>query len=393
VDSYLWSTGTVIIWIAFGYKVWNLRQDRQNVTLRLLCVALLYLALAFTFATPITYVGFDRIIGVPNLSRLMMQTFGVAYTLVIQRLLLSWIYPVAEARRRSRRWLWLCVPVLFVQVALFAGAPIHEEASNFAVRYGREPSVMALILVLGVCLTLTTADIVRLCWKFASLSGRPYLRVGLRLTGIGAGAGLVHWVVDVSRQFVRLAFWPREVVPIPDSVEQMLFTLSSFIGAALVATGLTIPAWGPRLSAALAWFGRYRAYRQLRPLWIVLYQASPEIALEVPSGRSDRWWAGDLDYRLVRRVVEIRDGRLALRPYLDGPATERASATARQAGLAGLELAAAVEAAAILEAIQAKRRGKPPADPGPDDIAGGADLNSEADWLGRVARAMSTSRG
>jgi hypothetical protein len=386
VDSYLWPAGTVILWIALGYKAWSLARDRQNVTLRLLCVTLVCLALAFTFATPITYVAFDAIVGVPNLSRLMMQTCGVVYTLVIQRLLLSWIYPADEARRRSRRWLWLGVPVLVIQLALFAGAPVPEEAPDFAVRYGHEPSVMALIFVLGVCLTLTTADIVRLCWKYATLAGRPYLRVGLRLTGIGAGAGLVHWVVDIIRQSVRLATWPSEVVLIPDSVEQMLFTLSSFVGAALVAVGLTIPAWGPRLSAALAWLRRYRDYQRLRPLWMVLYQASPEIALDVP--RSERWWVGDLDYRLVRRVVEIRDGRLALRPYLDIAAAEQAGDAARRAGLAGPELQAAVEAAAIAAAVRAKRSGQAPADPGPDDVTGGADLISEAAWLGRVAKAL-----
>ena len=388
MDSLLWPIGTAVFWIALGYRLWNLRRDPRNPTLRLLCWSLGMLALAFTFATPLLYVTFDRLVGVPNLSRLMMQTFGVVYTLVIQRLLLSWIYPPEEARRRSRPWLWLGIPALIAQVVLFAGAHVPVEDPEFLVRYGSQPSVMALTLVLGLCLTFTTADIARLCLRYASVCGRPYLRLGLRLTAIGAWAGLVHWIKDVILQAVRLATWPTEVTLISDSVEHQLFTLSSFIGAGFVAVGLTIPAWGPRLGAALSWLRRYRDYHRLRPLWMALYQASPEIALEPPADRPDRWQLRDLDFRLVRRVMEIRDGRLALRPYLDQATAEETALTLRRTGLADLDLAAAVEAASIVAAIRAKREGRPATDPGPAEVTGGEDLSSEAAWLGRVARAL-----
>ena len=54
-----------------------------------------------------------------------------------------------------------------------------------------------------------------------------------------------------------------------------------------------------------------------------------------------RWASlGDLDYQLIRRVVEIRDGRLALRPHLDGAAARAALVEAAHAELDWWALAA-----------------------------------------------------
>jgi hypothetical protein len=171
-----------------------------------------------------------------------------------------------------------------------------------------------------------------------------------------------------------------------------LYTALGIWSSLLITGGLTIPAWGPRLADALAWIGRYRAYRGLHPLWLALYRANPHIALDAPTASRDPLWIDDLDYRLVRRVVEIRDGRLALRRYLSTATAEHARRTGERAGLHGTALAAAVEAATIADAIRAQRERREPADPYTYEAAGGADLASETAWLGQVCRAMRDTR-
>jgi hypothetical protein len=94
----------------------------------------------------------------------------------------------------------------------------------------------------------------------------------------------------------------------------------------------------------------------------------------------------DVGFRLYRRVVEIRDGRLALRPYFDHRAAEYARALCQEARLSDEEATAVVEAASLAAAVRARALGRTmdqPASLAP--TPGGADLASERIFLQRVA--------
>jgi hypothetical protein len=94
--------------------------------------------------------------------------------------------------------------------------------------------------------------------------------------------------------------------------------------------------------------------------------------------------------RLHCRVIAIRDAMLTLTPYRDPQVALAAAVAARARGLTGQDRAAAVEAAVLSRAIQAKKAQLPrPRSPGatrplpsPD-----GDLRSETEWLAGVARA------
>ena len=66
-----------------------------------------------------------------------------------------------------------------------------------------------------------------------------------------------------------------------------------------------------------------RTYRQLYPLWRSYYEAEPSIALDGATAESPFAAAGlrDIEPRLYRRVIEIRDGMLAVRRY--APSSQR----------------------------------------------------------------------
>ena len=99
----------------------------------------------------------------------------------------------------------------------------------------------------------------------------------------------------------------------------------------------------------------------------------------------------DLKFLLYRRVVEIRDGIVALRPYRD-PAAARAALERCQAEGLDEETPIVVEAAVVAVAVDARHSGRL-GDPrsAPINPIGGADLPSEVLALERLARCYTRS--
>ena len=124
------------------------------------------------------------------------------------------------------------------------------------------------------------------------------------------------------------------------------------------------------------------AYWRLRPLWMALLRAVPEV--ELP----ERGSVFGIRWRLLRRVVEIRDAELALRPYWRADVAARASAAARTAALSAGAEAAVVEAAIVMDAVDARVQGRQPSPaPAPEGLwlAGGDDLHAEVGRLVQVS--------
>lgn len=381
-------------WSACLYKLRDLRHDRRNPTLRALCGAIALPALAFTLAPPWVYLRVDHALGIANLATLMIYGCVVVHSAIAQVLLLHWTYPPEQARRRARWRLLVGGLALATMITLFLLASVPQERpTDFDARYAGTPPVGAFLVVFFTAFAVGLAGIMRLCWRYARAAGRLWLRRGLRLTAVGAGFALAYCgcklVYVVGRPLGEdLPAW------------NLAAPVCAAIGAPLLSVGLTIPGWGPRLSALGARIDRYRSYRELQPLWLALCQSMPEIALVPPtSATRDRFAFGDVDFRLYRRVIEIQDGRLALRPYLAGGVAATARQLANAAGLVGDQLQAAVEAASLAAALRAKASeqdemgattlgeagGEPAGHPG------GADLSSEIAWLVQVARAFDRS--
>jgi len=99
-----------------------------------------------------------------------------------------------------------------------------------------------------------------------------------------------------------------------------------------------------------AWL--WSAYWRLYPLWHLLRQAVPEI--ELPLGPGMRW---NIRYRLHRRIIEIRDALLVLRPYSIRIIIKLATAMARESGLSAEQISAVAEAAMIVSALRSRRCG------------------------------------
>ena len=98
---------------------------------------------------------------------------------------------------------------------------------------------------------------------------------------------------------------------------------------------------------------------------------------------------------LYRRIVEIRDARLRLRPWFDDETSSLAQQQAANAGLSGIDADAAVEAAVLRAALAAHAAADTPRQTGISNAEPTSaearwldkgDLAAESRWLGAVAR-------
>jgi hypothetical protein len=195
------------------------------------------------------------------------------------------------------------------------------------------------------------------------------LLAGRLLLNDGSGITLdLRLVPDLSPEIARLILGDdTQIAGTEDEAERLVFRAMDHAHRRL-----------PGLAAR-------RLLRQLRPLHAALLFAVPEAArAEVPGRPGPR-------VRLHRAVVEIREAALALRPYVDPEMVAVARKVVHMGGLAGDEVAAAVEGSVLAAALRARGSGQPARSRG--GVPGwqhmpGPDLPSEAAWLARVARAF-----
>lgn len=381
---------TVLAWAAVMYKLPALRRSPRDAALRAYWLTLLSLALSLTLLLPPVYLAVGRVIGEPNLARLLGNGLALVASWSVQAFLLHLNFPGDRATRGIRRAGWVLVGSLSLMVVLFTLAPLDEAALDFTRRYGATPFILEYRLVFMAYLGLALVTVVRLSWRYAALSsGRPALRLGMRLVAAGGVVGLgyaAHEGLFVLAHRLGLPY------PVPQAEIITQVFIAGAVG--LTITGSTMPSWGPRVGipALCRRVSRYATYQRLRPLWLALYRACPEIALLPPrSALADALTVRGLGFCLSRRVVEIWDGRLALRPYLDARDLERARALCERAGLLEEESRVEIEAAGIAAALRAKAAGrlagKMVSPPSPD----GPDLDGDAAFLARVALAYEHS--
>ncbi|MGD9891550.1 MAG: MAB_1171c family putative transporter [Dehalococcoidia bacterium] len=382
----------VLAWAAVAYKLPAFRRGPHHTVRCAHWLTLLCLALALTVLLPPIYVRLDHLSSIPNLSRLLSNSLMLVACWTAQAFLGHLNRADERARLLIRRSGWALVCALVLMAVLFARAPVEveEEAVDFTGRFGNAPFVMEYRLVFLASLFLALVSILRLASRFARAFDRPALSLGLHLVALGCLVGIGYAAHEGLRiTTLRLGFGE----PLPAS---SLITRALVAGAVvLTLMGSIIPAWGARagIPALYRWVSRYRAYRRLYPLWRDLYQANPEIALlPAPSALADALTVRDLGFRLYRRVVEIRDGHLAVRPYLDPATAVSAQRLCQNAGLSGEEASTAIEAASLAAALRARAEGQLPlSNPVAPTTLGGADVRSEVAVLERVAHSYKRS--
>ena len=351
----------------------------------------LFFALIFTTGWAVVWDRLDSWTGLPESNTLIAMCLVVCYSASALVLLQLWSYTPDLARRRARITITAAVLVLTVMIALFLRSDTaHHHQTSFKAWYGGSVEYEAYLLIYLLAFTAVEIEVIRLCRRYAKLTTRSWLRTGLITTSVGAVIGLLYAIT-------RLADIAAARAGLDLSRMEDLAEVGAGLGALLVMIGLTLHWWGPRISTLLQRGRRLIGYARLRPLWASFYALDPSIAFDdqrrADSGRvrgkakAAKRVLKDLEYHVARRVVEIRDGILTLRPFQDPDVAQRARAHYSHRGLTGDDLDAAVIAAQIHTALDAHgplpRRQQPPS-PAADNNP--ADLDTELTWLVKVTK-------
>ncbi len=378
----LWVTAApaALAWGAVAYKLPSLARSPAAPALRAYFRALLCLAMSMTLLVPTLYRMVGTWTGEPNAARLFSDCIGLVMAWNAVTLLLYQAHgdDPPGAQRLARRRPLVLVAILVAEVTLFVLAPLDVPAVDFVARYGDEPSAVAYLALGLSAIGWMTIDVARACWRHGAKLEGDLLRFGVRWVAAAGVLGFLYAAYNVAYIVAKLA--GVGALPAPTGVSRALLGSAT----ALIAIGSTMPDWGHRVSR---WARHYRALRRLHPLWTELCRAAPHVALaQPPSAFVDAVQVRDIEFRLYRRVIEIRDARLALRPYLHHAAGVAADAAARRCGLSGRAADAFVEATNLAAAARARAAGATAgqdAESGPPN--GGQTFDDELAWLLLVA--------
>jgi hypothetical protein len=382
VKGVIYPICAVLSWAAMLWRLRLFRKSGEPATLTIV-VCLGLAGMVFTSSTPAVSAWLDRVVGIPNVGAFCIHMSAVALSFAIQVQVVNWAYDRETARPKVRTRLVVLGAVIAVMTVLFVLMSQPSRQDHYLLS-GAEAGGTPFTLYLGFYLAALGVGYsvsARMSWQFATVCREPWLRRGLRVAAVGFAMTLLY-VVTGARLGAN-----------PESYE---FLVPVFSGLSLLLTlvGLSLPASGPRLSALAAGVRRWRDLRRLEPLWQAFYDAVPGIALDPPQpGRWRPRVPREVGLRLLRRVVEISDGRLAVAPYVPASVAPAARARAEAAGLRGEELAAVVEASRIAAGLAALRRRDEPVRGGAPAGAtpGGDDLPAEVVRLVRVTRAFTSS--
>ncbi|QKW53568.1 MAB_1171c family putative transporter [Streptomyces buecherae] len=337
-------------------------------------------ALAFASYAPLFEDAIEAV--VPHVARLLSNCASLAAATAVVAISFQLNLEAAEARRRIRLRLLLLAASACGMTALF----VYEQMSH------RSARVYALYVLLFISyLGFAVVDFLLQAVRQSKSSRRISLRIGLRTAAGGCVFALVYVAYKLT-VLVSLGLG-YQLVPAGSKCSSLVaapcvFSVTSpALAVLLICLGLTLPAIVYPLSQARRRRWEMRSFDALGALWRDLTAAVPGVVLS-PAGSADH----DTDFLLQRRVIEISDGILVLRPYRSRAVQEaalRVFDTRTEVG------AAAVEAAVVKVALAAFTTGELPEEAAPPFSGAGPrkDLRADTEWLLLVATAYAAHPG
>jgi hypothetical protein len=362
--------------VAALYRVPRSRETRPSDWALSGTLAALALGLALKAPGPYQTVGDAA--GVPHLARVVVDSCALLSAFGTQIVLLHMLRPPEQARVSMRRRAGVAsAAVSLMALAFLVADPVAGDADAQRM-HAADPGLLQFRILYLAFLTWAFIDIARLCWRFAALADERLMAVGLRCIAAGGTVGLAYVMAGV----MQLAGAAHDDVGAVEAARQ---ASNALIGLAtvLVVIGSTMPAIAARRQGPTSTHAPGEA---VESLWSSLTSALPDVVLTV-----DRTSAAEETYR---RVIEIEDARLALRPLRTREVQMAADWAVRRHGVDPSERSAALEAAALALAVYCRSAGVWCGARGAEtapllhvvELPEDRDLQSEIDWLSSVGR-------
>lgn len=394
-----WEVGgfalATLLWATWIARLLSLQQGSGDRAQWRECGSFLAAALCLTLQLPTVAATVDRLIGVFDLARLIGNVAGIVAAWLFYPCMLRLWTPMASGRDvLASGWLMLGTVAALIGIFILFPArvnmspPPQYPPSPFTIYHQSLAYSLVYLGYLGAIVFRMLVLTIREGSRVARARATPQrLRRQLAAQALGWAAGVGFAIHESLHALLRqqgLAY------PLRDP--------------ALVSNGLLIVAvlgvTGGDLGTPWRWLAQYRSYRRLYPLWHLLRTTTPTIALTAlfSPPRSVTGDAARLDriaLRRLRRVIEIRDGMLAIRPYCDPLTATEAGELCQQAELDGAKRHAVVEAAMLVVAsrvtpVTAHNRRTTGEDWVPDFVSP-SNFEDEVAHLERVSSAVARS--
>ncbi|EMD25739.1 MAB_1171c family putative transporter [Amycolatopsis azurea] len=311
--------------------------------------------LSMAAALAISAEGTVRLLGDDLLPRLVTN----ALQLLAMRALVQLVRSTRSPEKPTAFWpIVVCWTLMVLCYLDFAPHRFEAGTSGFQWRWSIVAYQVVLTAYAVTCLVMFIRTLAR------SAAGRPRgtFRTGLRIL-VCAAAATIGWVL-----FSGLPSLWLEITDLADLDFLPRARLLGLCAMVLWVLGGLFTTWDGALRLARAWKG----IRAVTPLWKELVAAQPQIALPVRH---------DLEFTLYRRVIEIRDGLLALRAHVPPHLGDWLRTPVDEPTRAAAELAAAL---VMREAGKSwPHRPRRDAHPG---------IREESAWLSAVSSAFKHSR-
>ncbi|HWU10813.1 MAG TPA: MAB_1171c family putative transporter [Streptomyces sp.] len=343
----------IIAGLGFLLLLRDLKKNSRDAALILL--SLVYLSSALSFAISITpiWIRIDSTLGVTNIAVPLAQSCVILVLVFQTSVLAHWALPAQEARRRTRLFGLAGLAVIVGMFVLFAFlTPAVQRTSDFATYYVHDPAYKAYLTLYMAAYTAAEIYLGVVCWRHARHAGNVWVVRGLRTITVGA-------VVIMGYCAIRIGGILGDSFGFSVARFKDIAWFCGDVGALLTLIGYFLPTLMEQVEDARSWSRDQYALWRLEPLWRALHAVAPTIALMSPPSQ----WQELVRFRsvrflLYRRVTEIRDGMIELRPYLDPQVRAIAETRLAGQGLQDPDLAAAVTAEQISQAISSLTRGQ-----------------------------------
>ncbi|WP_166355022.1 MAB_1171c family putative transporter [Phytoactinopolyspora limicola] len=362
----------ILLWVAVAFR---LPTRRKNTSQRHLLVGLTALAIACTLEIPSVSATLQERIVSANTPHLVKHIAVVVAASAIWEVARHVALTQTEAATHRARRAAITISAICAMIGMFLLAPEHDEPlpglTNAAVG---EPALLAYWTAYLAVLAVVVVGIARVAVSALRTFPAGALRTGVLWMGAGALVALAYCLNKAVYLVTATAGLASDHADLMESVQARLLALTVF--GFVVGSLWPIAVRWPLIRHIIA----YMTYRRLLPVWRAYLQGEPGLAFSV-TGRARLY---DVELRLYRRVIEIRDGMLAARAYADPGHCDLALREARRVTTRDPDLIG--EAAWLETGRRAKLRRVQPSGVPQVGISGGATITDEIRVLTRIAK-------
>jgi hypothetical protein len=362
--------------------LWLLALTKARATIRCgspsarwLLASLAFLALGISAVVPAVQSRLSASMGINQIQEPIARTAVVAAAFCAQLALTYTTRGQVPRTVHARRGAYASLTVGVMWLTFAQGPATHSAA------FGSHPvadvSMTAYILVFLTYLAYAMASVMVGVWRLAQSSTGLLLKGSLIAIALGCGCCLAYVALKVWAISRFLAG-----APVPRVVESAVGQSCVALGAVLVAAGAGAVRSRERAAEMQAWVRDWRRHRQLYRLWADLTAAAPAVALDPASGPwRDALRLSDMRLRLYRRLIELRDTWLVLRPFMDGAEGMERSPSQEPAA----EQVAEDEVRRLRSALIAQREGQSPQPLPQAGLPPASSMDDELAWWCAVA--------